>query len=181
MKLHISLAVLGSLILLALITLIVVIALASSDNGRQNTVVETRYQCYDGRFVSSIDQCPKATVSLTTSIRQLPEKQQVTVSTSTLCPFIDIPSLTTIFTSSTTILKGPSCNKDSDCGSISYGNITCSIGCDEHIIVNTPKCVNVTGAPGMYCLTVVSTELRKECPSGWRCKKGVGCVELEES
>ncbi|MFH1788137.1 MAG: hypothetical protein ABH834_02000 [Candidatus Altiarchaeota archaeon] len=176
MKFKIALLALACLILLALVTLIILVLVSYTSNDCGTSVIETRYQCSDGRFVSNINKCPTVTQVLTTSVWTPPVKTDstVTTSTSTLCPCIKLPpSLTTIFTSSTTLWKGPSCVSDADCGSVSYGGIVCISG-DANVLVNTPRCVKE------HCMTLVSYELRKVCSSSETCKKDEGCVKREE-
>lgn len=174
MKFKIALLVLASLILLALVTLIIMVFISSTGKDYDAAVIETRYQCSDGRFVGNINKCPAVTETLTTSAWTPPVKDTVTTSTSTLCPCIYIPpSLTTVFTSSTTMWKGPPCVSDSDCGSVSYGDLVCISG-DANVLVNTPACVRE------HCMTRVSYELRKVCSSSETCKKGDGCVKRDE-
>lgn len=173
MKFKIAIVFLAFLILLALVTLIVVFAVSMSDRDCKDTIVETRYQCSDGRFVSHISKCPTVIGALTTSVRKATTSIYSTATT-TLCPCIDIPpSLTTIFTSSTTMWKGSPCSTDSDCGLSSYGDIKCING-DENVIKNTPKCVDG------YCLTRISAEFRKACAGHQTCKKGIGCVSRDD-
>ena len=171
MKFKIALVFLAFLILLALVTLIVVFAVSMSDRDCKDTIIETRYQCSDGRFVSHISKCPTVVEALTTSVRKA-TTSLYSASTTTLCSCIDIPpSLTTLFTSTTTMWKGSPCSTDSDCGLATYGDIKCRTG-DEHVFKNTPKCVRG------YCMTLISTEFRKSCPES--CRDGVGCVRRND-
>jgi hypothetical protein len=180
MNFKVVLLVLAALILIALVTLIIVIAASSSDKNGGIKIVETRYQCSDGRFVSDMTKCPTVIDSATTSIRK-PSGETLTSSTSTLCPCVEIPpSLTTLFTSSTTLWKGPPCVKNADCGDVYYGNLTCTSNNEVHKFVYTPTC-KTRGDGAEHCYTIVSTEFIKDCSATDEiCKKGVGCVKYEE-
>jgi|GEM_PF-1701633 len=171
MKFQIALISLAFVIVLSLISLIVVIIIYSGEGDCEATVFETRYQCNDGRFVSSIDKCPVITAQVTTTVYTPPREEEkpasYTTTTSTLCPCT--PGLTTIFSTSTTMWKGAPCDNDFDCGAISYGDIKCING-DEHLLVNSPICNKG------YCITRISSEFRKACTSSQTCRNDIGCV-----
>jgi len=174
------LLVLAAFILLVLAVLILVVLVSSSSKSCTTQIVETRYQCRDGRFVSDLSKCPSVIDAATTTLKK-PVDQTGTSTTSTLCPCIILPpSLTTIFTSSTTLWKGPPCSNDADCGGVYYGNLTCTTNNELHKLVYTPSC-KASGDGAGHCYSIISTELIKDCSASDEvCKKGVGCVKYEE-
>lgn len=174
MKFKIAVVFLGSMILLAMVTLVVLVGVSYTGKDCPEAMVETRYQCADGRFVASISECPTVLEPLTTTVKKSTSTDTAgkqTTSTTTMCPCT--PGLTTLYTSSTTMWQGPSCETDLDCGTVTEGDIKCISG-DAHVLVNTPQCKE------NHCITLISSKLKQVCGRNDICQKGVGCVPSED-
>jgi hypothetical protein len=163
---HILLAVVGVVIVLILLGLGVgvLMILSGGEEGGGGTQPSTvlKYQCFDGKVVSQLSDCSKATTlssSVSTAVTS------VSCPVTTRCPMV-CDCITRPTTSPPTTLC-IHCSSSAGCGQ-AYTNSTCKSG-DVLEITYTPTCSSGC------CLLTQSTSVKATCSENQICQDGA-CV-----